>query len=71
MDDIGITSRKDVKDKWATLGGEELDGEEEDDGEEEKTHQAQELRDGLCGRLDVGGIGLGLGVGLIRPAGWG
>jgi hypothetical protein len=27
--------------------------------------------DGLRGRLDVGGISLGVGAGLIRPAGWG
>jgi hypothetical protein len=33
--------------------------------------QAQELGDGLRGRLDVGGIGLGVGAGLNRPAGWG
>jgi hypothetical protein len=30
---------------------------------EEKTHWAQELRDGLHGRLDVGEIGLGVGSG--------
>lgn len=41
MDGIGLTGWKDVRDKWATFGGEELDGEEEDDGEEEKTHGAQ------------------------------
>jgi hypothetical protein len=32
-------------------------------GKEEKTHQAQELGDGLRGRLDVGEIGLGVGSG--------
>jgi hypothetical protein len=30
-----------------------------------------QLGDGLRGWLDVGGIGLGVGAGLIRPAGWG
>ncbi|KAE8009092.1 hypothetical protein FH972_005546 [Carpinus fangiana] len=49
MDGIGITSRKDVRDKRAVLGGEELDG------EEEKTHRAQELGDGFFGhgQLDM------------------
>ena len=32
-------------------------------GEEEKTHRAQELGDGFHGRLDVGGIGMGVGSG--------